>query len=66
MKKDRQGMKEQLQETVQELKKKGVDFTKDHPLFKWSYPDDPKIEYQLLIMEMKVEKGDETPEIVLH
>lgn len=60
-------MKNQLITTVKEMKAKGVDFVKDHPLFKWSYPEMPEMEFQLLILEIKpLDKGEETPKIVLH
>lgn len=58
MKKNREEMKKQLQTTVRELRERGFDLAKEHPLFKWSYPDDPTIEYQLLIVEI-------TPEITV-
>lgn len=63
MKKEKQGMKEQLIGEVARLREKGIDLVKDHPLFKWSYPEMPEIQFQLLIIETKLE---ETPEIVLH
>lgn len=44
-------MKKTLQETVEKLKEEGLDFKEDVAVFKWSYPENPFIEYTLLIRE---------------
>lgn len=44
-------MKQTLLETVAGLKERGIDLKEEHPLYKWSYPEIPEIQFQLLIME---------------
>ena len=58
-------MQEQLQGTVAEMRKQGINLMKDHPLFKWSYPDDPNIEFQLLILE-KLDSSLATEDDIVH
>lgn len=45
------GMKEQLLTTVKEMKEDGHDFEEEPIIFKWSYPEEPFTEFQLLITE---------------
>lgn len=44
-------MKRQLLETVESLKEDGIDLSETPALFKWSYDEQPWIEFQLLITE---------------
>lgn len=44
-------MKQTLLETVAGLKEQGINLKEEHPLYKWSYPEVPEIQFQLLIME---------------
>lgn len=45
-------MKKTLQETVSKLKEDGQDLKENMAVFKWTYPEDPFIEYTLLISEV--------------
>lgn len=44
-------MKEQLLNTVVRLREEGVNLGETPPLFKWSYPEEPNIQFQMLILE---------------
>lgn len=44
-------MKDQLLGTVGQLRKDDVDLEKTPALFKWSYSEEPHIQFQLLILE---------------
>ena len=44
-------MKQELFETVAGIREQGINLKDQHPLFKWSYPEMPEIEFQLLIKE---------------
>lgn len=46
-------LKEQLLELVEALEtEEEIDFSKEHPLFKWRYPERPDIQFQLLIKQV--------------
>jgi len=50
-------LKEQLLELIEALEEdEGIELDKEFPLFKWSYPERPHIQFQLLIKEL-----DEVP-----
>lgn len=46
-------MKESLLHTVKMLREeRNVNFKEQHPLFQWSYEEEPTLEFQLLIKEI--------------
>lgn len=50
---DKLPMKESLLHTVKMLREeKGINFKEQHPLFQWSYEEEPTLEFQLLIKEI--------------
>lgn len=60
------GMKAELIELVEGAKSGGVDFSTAPPaLFKWSYPEHPDVEFQLLIKGFKPEVKKEESVIIL-
>jgi len=50
---DKLTMKENLLLTVDKLKEGGINISETPPLFKWSYPEEPAVEFQLLITLVK-------------
>lgn len=50
---DLDNLKDQLLDLVDMLEtEEGMDLNEDFPLFKWSYPERPEIEFQLLIKQL--------------
>jgi hypothetical protein len=62
---DLDNLKDQLLELVDMLEEEeGMDLSEDHPLFRWSYPERPHIEFQLLIKE--IEETTMPPNTTVH
>lgn len=51
MQEDQRPMKEKLLETVKYLRQDDIDLEGTPVIFKWVYPEEPHIEFQLLIKE---------------
>lgn len=49
-------MKTHLLNTVGQLKQAGINIEETPPLFKWSYPEEPTLEFQLLIVTLDKEE----------
>ena len=58
-------MKEKLLETLKGLQEEEIDLGETPALFKWSYPEEPYIEFQLLIRGLEA-KAEFVVEEVLH
>lgn len=53
MMEDLDGLKDQLLDLVNALEEEEeMDLSESHPLFKWSYPERPEIQFQLLILQL--------------
>jgi len=52
MQEDQRPMKEKLLETVSYLRADEIDLEETPVIFKWVYPEEPHIEFQLLIKEL--------------
>lgn len=61
--KEQLSMKEEFLNTISELKKIKTDFTNRPPMFKWSYPEEPELEFSLLIKTL--EEAPEKSKIIL-
>jgi hypothetical protein len=48
-------MKEQFQNLTKALRQQGADLAETPAVFKWEYPDEPHVMYQLVIVELTEE-----------
>lgn len=61
MQNDKTPMKEKLLETVQELRNRDINFKEQPVLFRWSYPEEEDILFQLMISDInEMEKEEVT------
>ena len=58
-------MKKELLRIIKELRKEKFNFKETPPLFRWSYPEEPTVLFELLITEVResdVNEADIMPE----
>lgn len=64
MTEDQMPMKEKLLETVAYLREDEINLEETPVIFKWNYPEEPHIQFQLMIKE--TETGNEEVSKTLH
>jgi hypothetical protein len=63
MQEDQTPMKQKLLEIVENLKNDNINLEETPVVFRWSYPEDPYIQYQLLIKETQQSNLEYSPTI---